>query len=341
MAEFEAAAAEFLGCRHAVATSSGTASIRAALAALGVGCGDEVIVPAFTFIASVNAIVVSGAVPVFAEVDDTLGLAPDDVAAKVNSKTAAIMAVHLDNGACDMDAVLTAAADVPVLEDTAQAMGATYKGRALGRSAPSARIRSSSTRTSPAVKAADCRNDEDLYVRARGYQDRAGSSSRARGRNGAARPSRTSWARTCDDRTGGCHRGVQLSKARLLAAQRANQQRVLKAIAGLRASRRAAARPEGDGGSASTCSCATATRQAVYQGDAGGGHPHGQLYGGRPVYLTPSIVAKRTPSSGKGGPWNGAEHPTTSSTGWPLSRGRGLVGRAAVVLSAAAYTEGD
>ena len=67
---------------HAVATSSGTAALRAALAALGIGCGDEVIVPAFTFIATVNAVVVAGAVPVFAEVDDSLGLDPADVAAQ-------------------------------------------------------------------------------------------------------------------------------------------------------------------------------------------------------------------------------------------------------------------
>src|SRR5665213_4031383 len=73
---FERAAGERLGSEHAVATSSGTAALRVALAALGVGCGDEVVVPAFTFIASVNAIVSMGAVPVFAEIDDSLGLDP-------------------------------------------------------------------------------------------------------------------------------------------------------------------------------------------------------------------------------------------------------------------------
>src|SRR5204863_2130982 len=106
---FEAAACDFLGAKHAVATSSGTAALRATLAALKVGCGDEVIVPAFTFIASVNAIVVSGAVPIFADVDDTLGLDPADVAGKITDRTAAVMAVHLDNGACDMDPILAAA----------------------------------------------------------------------------------------------------------------------------------------------------------------------------------------------------------------------------------------
>ena len=74
VADFEQAACEALGCAYAVAVANGTAALRCALAALGVGCGDEVIVPAFTFIATVNAVVTASAVPVFAEVDDTLGL---------------------------------------------------------------------------------------------------------------------------------------------------------------------------------------------------------------------------------------------------------------------------
>src|SRR5688572_24376842 len=80
---FEEASKSLLGARFAVATSSGTAALRAALAALGVGCGDEVILPALTFIASVNAVVTMGAVPVFAEIDDTLGLDPADLEAKI------------------------------------------------------------------------------------------------------------------------------------------------------------------------------------------------------------------------------------------------------------------
>ena len=106
---FEEASKALLGASHAVATSSGTAALRAALAALGVGCGDEVILPSLTFIASVNAVVVAGAVPVFAEIDDTLGLDPEDVAAKITDRTTAIMPVHLDNGACDMDPLMEVA----------------------------------------------------------------------------------------------------------------------------------------------------------------------------------------------------------------------------------------
>src|SRR5581483_1694507 len=106
VAEFERAAAASLGCRYAVAVANGTAALRTALAALGVGCGDEVIVPAFTFIATVNAVVTMGAVPVFAEIDETWGLDPASVDACLSERTAAIVAVHLENGACDMEPLL-------------------------------------------------------------------------------------------------------------------------------------------------------------------------------------------------------------------------------------------
>ena len=133
MSEFERALADFTGA-HRRGDLERTAALRCALAALGVGCGDEVIVPAFTFIATVNAVVVAGAVPVFAEVDDSLGLEPADVAAKITSRTTAVVAVHLENVACDLDPILaaTAPADVPLIEDAAQAMGVLVP-RAAGR----------------------------------------------------------------------------------------------------------------------------------------------------------------------------------------------------------------
>ncbi|MGI8792467.1 MAG: DegT/DnrJ/EryC1/StrS family aminotransferase, partial [Acidimicrobiales bacterium] len=131
---FELDASALLGARFALACSSGTAALRCSLAALGVGCGDEVIVPSFTFIATVNAVIVAGAVPVFAEVDDSLGLDPDDVAAKISPRTAAVIAVHLENVACDMDPLIGVCdpAGVPIIEDAAQSIGATYRGRSVG-----------------------------------------------------------------------------------------------------------------------------------------------------------------------------------------------------------------
>jgi 8-amino-3,8-dideoxy-alpha-D-manno-octulosonate transaminase len=122
VAEFEHAACAFLGCRYAVAVANGTAALRCALAALGVGCGDEVIVPAFTFVATVNAVVAAGAVPVFAEIDDTLGLDPTDLDAQITDRTTAIVAVHLENVACDLHALLAVAErrGIAVIEDAAR-----------------------------------------------------------------------------------------------------------------------------------------------------------------------------------------------------------------------------
>ena len=106
---FENTLCEMTGAAHAIAVSSGTAALRASLAALGVGCGDEVIVPAVTFIATVNAVVTAGAVPIFAEIDDTFGLNAIDVAARITPRTAAIIAVHLENAACDIDGIVDVA----------------------------------------------------------------------------------------------------------------------------------------------------------------------------------------------------------------------------------------
>ena len=177
VAEFERAACEFLGCRYAVAVANGTAALRCALAALGVGCGDEVIMPAFTFVATVNAVVAAGAVPVFAEIDDTLGLDPSDLDEKITDRTAAIIAVHLENVACDLDALLAVAErrGIPMVEDTAQSFGATYRGRALGTFGAlgtfSLQQEKNITAGEGGLVATD---DETLYLRAARFQDQGG-----------------------------------------------------------------------------------------------------------------------------------------------------------------------
>jgi 8-amino-3,8-dideoxy-alpha-D-manno-octulosonate transaminase len=343
---FEEAAREFLGARYAVATSSGTAALRATLAALKVGCGDEVIVPAFTFIASINAIVVAGAVPVFAEIDESLGLDPADVKAKITPRTAAIMAVHLDNGAADMTALLDAAGDVPIIEDTAQAMGATLDGRALGTigalGAYSLQLDKNITSGEGGLVVSD---DEDLYVRAARYQDQGGQFVTSKGseRGGESiEPFVGENLRMTE--LAGAIALAQLNKLPdLLERQRANQQRVLGAVAdvpGITLRRQPDAK--GDGGSSVNLFLPDAeTAKRFVKAMLAEGIPTGQLYGGRPVYLTPSIMAKRT-ASGKGGPWNCAEHPTDVEYGPGLCpRTEELVARSAIVVIGAAYTEAD
>jgi dTDP-4-amino-4,6-dideoxygalactose transaminase len=134
VAQFEAAFARTVGVPHAAAVSSGTAALMSALAGLGVGPGDEVIVPAYTWIATASAAVAMGAVPIIAEVDESLTLDPADVGRKITPRTKAIMAVHMRGAPCDLDALLAVARPrgVAVVEDVAQAAGASYRGRRLG-----------------------------------------------------------------------------------------------------------------------------------------------------------------------------------------------------------------
>ncbi len=126
--------ASYCGLRYAVAVNSGTSALLTALAGLGIGPGDEVIAPGYTFIASLSSIVHSRAVPVLAEVDRTFNLAPEDVKAKITPRTKAIMAVHMMGNPARLDE-LKAIADehgLVLIEDCCQAFGATYKGRPVG-----------------------------------------------------------------------------------------------------------------------------------------------------------------------------------------------------------------
>lgn len=132
--ELEAALATRLGAGHVHVCSSGTAAVFTALAAAGVGAGDEVIVPPFTFVADIEAVLWLGAIPVFAEVDATLCLDPQAVEAALSPRTKAVLVVHMC-GAMPKLAELVAICQkrgVPLIEDAAQAMGASYRGRALG-----------------------------------------------------------------------------------------------------------------------------------------------------------------------------------------------------------------
>lgn len=126
--------AEYCGVRYAVAVNSGTSALLTALCAVGVAPGDEVIVPGFTFIASISSIIYARAIPVLTEIDRTFNLDPEDVKAKITPRTKAIMAVHMMGNPSRL-AELKAIADergLILIEDCAQAFGATYRGRPVG-----------------------------------------------------------------------------------------------------------------------------------------------------------------------------------------------------------------
>ena len=132
--ELEKAICETFGSEYAHLTSSGTAALTTAMAALGVGAGDEVIMPAFTFVASFEAILSVGAIPVLVDVDDTLTLNPEAVKAAITPQTKCIMPVHMCGSMADLDALKAICAEhnLFLLEDACQSIGGTYKGKKLG-----------------------------------------------------------------------------------------------------------------------------------------------------------------------------------------------------------------
>jgi len=172
--ELEEAICETFGCKYAQLVSSGTAALTTAMSALGIGYGDEVILPAFTFVASFEAVLSVGAVPVFVDVDDTLTLDPQAVRNAITPKTKCIMPVHMCGSMADMDALQAICKEhnLILLEDACQSIGATYKGKKLGT------IGDAGTFSFDYVKTITCAeggavmtNREDVYINSDGYSD--------------------------------------------------------------------------------------------------------------------------------------------------------------------------
>lgn len=133
--KFEKAFAKYVGTDYATSVSNGTVALHLALLSLGIGPGDEVIVPAFTYIASVNVITFVGAVPVFVDsVRDTWQMDPQDIRKKITDKTKAVIAVHLYGHPCEMDAIceICKEKNLFLIEDCAEAIGSMYKGKMVG-----------------------------------------------------------------------------------------------------------------------------------------------------------------------------------------------------------------
>ena len=132
-ARFEEDFARYTGASHALALSSGTAGMHLLLKALGIGKGDEVITPSMTFASTVNQVVLSGARPVFVDVDyDTLLVKPQDIEKALTKNTKAVIPVHFAGAPADMDAIEQACGTIPVIEDAAHAIGTFYKGAHIG-----------------------------------------------------------------------------------------------------------------------------------------------------------------------------------------------------------------
>ncbi len=131
---FEEEYAKYMGAKYALGVTSGTAALDCAVAALEIGPGDEVIIPAYTWWSDYTCVVHAGALPVFADIDRTLNLDPKDFARRITPRTKAVIPVHLLGGPCDMDPIMETARKhgIAVLEDAAQCVGGSHRGRKLG-----------------------------------------------------------------------------------------------------------------------------------------------------------------------------------------------------------------
>ena len=174
--EFEQAFARWMGCRYAVSTTSGTSALHVALAGLGVGPGDEVIVPSYTFIATAFSVCQAGAIPRFADVNrDDHCISAESARQLLNPRTRAIIPVHLYGNICDMDPILALAKehDLRVIEDTAQAFGGKYKGKMAGTLGHAGAVSfcQNKTFTTGGEGGMVVTDDEDLAWRCRSFRD--------------------------------------------------------------------------------------------------------------------------------------------------------------------------
>lgn len=172
--ELEAAISKTIGCNYTQLVSSGTAALTVALSALGIGAGDEVIMPTFTFVASFEAVLSVGAAPVLVDIDETLTLRPEAVRNAITPRTKCVMPVHMCGAMADLDPLLQICKEhnLVLLEDACQSFGAKYKGKSLGS------IGHAGTFSFDFVKTVTCAegggivtNSEDIYTKCDGFSD--------------------------------------------------------------------------------------------------------------------------------------------------------------------------
>ncbi len=168
--------AQKIGIKHALAVNSCTSALITSLIAVGVGPGDEVIIPGYTFFASCAAVIAAKAIPIIAEIDESLTLDPEDLKRKITSRTKAIIPVHMRGAPCQMDRIMEIAKEhnLKVVEDTAQACGGSFKGRKLGTFGDCNAFSFQYHKIITAGEGGMVVSDDDFfYERAQGYHDTA------------------------------------------------------------------------------------------------------------------------------------------------------------------------
>ncbi len=311
---FEERLKAITGATYALGVSSGTAALQAGLVGLHVEDGDEVIIPAVTFIATVGAVVNSRAVPVFAEVDESLNLDPASFEAMITEKTKAVIPVHLANVSCDMDPIIAIARKhgVRVLEDAAQAMGVTYHGRQVGSIGD---VGAFSLQLSKNITTGEggalITNDFEIFDRAARFHDQGGQFTTS---TGAVReltsgePFIGSNLRMTE--IAGALAGAQLERLEgMVQTMRKRAAGIRHRLSDMPVEWRRLPDSDGDGGSVTMFFQDEPTAVKFADALRAEGIPAGRVYGGRPVYANPAVLEQKTAWS-KGCPFNCAEHPT-------------------------------
>jgi dTDP-4-amino-4,6-dideoxygalactose transaminase len=312
---FEDAARRYYGTRHALALNSGTGALMAAMSALEIGPGCEVIVPAFLWVATVASVVQQNAIPVLCEVDESLSLDPADLERKITDRTKLIVPIHMAGTPCNMDAIMAIAnrRGIPVLEDCAQCNGGTYRGRKLGTIGRmgifSLQLNKNITCGEGGLLVTD---DERLYYRAFSAHDMG--MIRVGGRLAMPEPYAVAWGagRRMSELCGAVI-SLQLEKLdRILDSMRNSQRRIKAMLADVPdLAFRRMNDAEGDAGAFLVMLLETETRAAavVAQMKTAGLHNVFRVseYGLHIYYNIPALVGK-TPLSPAGNPWTLAEN---------------------------------
>jgi len=343
---FEAKLRDLTGATYAVGVSSGTAALQCGLVGLHVEAGDEVIVPAVTFIATVGGVISARAVPVFAEVDESLNLDPASFEANITEQTKAVIPVHIANVPCDMDPIMEVARrrGIKVLEDAAQAIGVSYHGRHVGTighaGAFSLQLDKNITSGEGGAVVTD---DWDVYDRAVRYQDQGGQFTTSKGEvrdHTSGEPFIGVNLRM--NEVAGAIAEVQAGRLPdMIASMRQRARSIRGRLGDLPVEWRRIPDEDGEGGNVTmfldTPDMATRFAEAL----RAEGIPAAKVYGGRPVYANPAVLARRTPWD-KGPPFNSAEFPTDRQYFLGLCpRSEDLLGRSLSIPVGARYDDGD
>jgi 8-amino-3,8-dideoxy-alpha-D-manno-octulosonate transaminase len=311
--EVERKLREHFGVEHALALSSGTAALFTALVAMGVQEGDEVIVPAVTFVATIGAVVMARAVPVFAEVDDSLTLDPASVEANITPRTKVIVPVHLDNVAADMDPIMALARrhGVRVLEDAAQAIGVDYRGRKVGSIGDAAEFSFQQGKNITSGEGgAVVTSDWGIHDNASRFQDQGGqfTTTTGRRRHSSGEPFIGMNLRMTE--MAGAVLTAQLDRLDgIVGGCRARTTWIRSELVDLGLDWRRMPDESGEGGSLIFFADDAERAREIGAAINAEGIPAGQMYDAEAVYLTPAVLARKTLWQ-TGGPFHSKEFPT-------------------------------